>query len=117
MMNNHKKNATYIASAVAAVAAASGLMFKIKRRPVAIASHPGQLSTNDWKQIGSEIKHALGNKNLPIFAAGVAFFCKLWFFSLNCRAGSASPCDWKPRKLLTRGYGEACCDSSAKFFK
>jgi membrane protein len=86
MMNNHKKNATYIASAVAAVAAASGLMFKIKRRPVAIASHPGQLSTNDWKQIGSEIKHALGNKNLPIFAAGVAFFSTLSFFPLMAAA-------------------------------
>jgi membrane protein len=83
MMNNQKKYVALAATAVTAtVATISGLIFQKKRHSARLASHPGQLSSQDWKQVVGEIKHALGNKNLPIFAAGVAFFSTLSFFPL-----------------------------------
>ena len=43
---------------------------------------PPQLSKTDWKQALKETKDALRNKNLPMLAAGVAFFTTLSFFPM-----------------------------------
>lgn len=44
------------------------------------ASNPTELSKNDWKEALKETKAALGDKNIPMLAAGVAFFAVLAFF-------------------------------------
>jgi membrane protein len=46
------------------------------------ADNPPQLSKGDWKQALKETKGALKNKNLPMLAAGVAFFTTLSFFPM-----------------------------------
>lgn len=44
------------------------------------ANSPKQLSWGDWKQALNETKSALSDKNLPMLAAGVAFYATLAFF-------------------------------------
>lgn len=44
------------------------------------ASTPAELPKTSWKQALLETKDALGNKNIPMLAAGVAFFFTLAFF-------------------------------------
>jgi membrane protein len=46
------------------------------------AKSPRELSIKDWKEALNETKNALGNKNLSIFAAGIAYFSTLAFFPL-----------------------------------
>lgn len=46
------------------------------------ADSPRELSKADWKQALKETKGALGDKNLPMLAAGVAFFSTLAFFPM-----------------------------------
>jgi membrane protein len=46
------------------------------------ADSPPQLSKGDWKQALKETRGALKNKNLPMLAAGVAFFTTLSFFPM-----------------------------------
>jgi membrane protein len=43
---------------------------------------PAQLSSRSWQDALKEVKNALKNKNLPILAAGVAYFSTLAFFPL-----------------------------------
>lgn len=44
------------------------------------ASSPRELTKADWKQALKETKAALSDKNIPMLAAGVAFFATLAFF-------------------------------------
>jgi membrane protein len=66
---------------------AAGATFATRRGPQIAremqsktATNPGQLSLGDWKDALKETKAALGDKNLPMLAAGVAFFGVLAFF-------------------------------------
>ncbi|MBL8159316.1 YihY/virulence factor BrkB family protein [Candidatus Saccharibacteria bacterium] len=52
----------------------------------ASADSPRKLSLADWKDALKETKAALGNKNLPMLAAGVAYFSTLSFFPLLAAA-------------------------------
>lgn len=46
------------------------------------ADSPRELTKSDWKQALKETKAALRDKNLPMLAAGVAFFTTLSFFPM-----------------------------------
>lgn len=46
------------------------------------ATSPTELSKTDWKAALKETKTALGDKNIPMLAGGVAFFATLSFFPM-----------------------------------
>lgn len=77
-----------IVGALAGTAAAS---YAVRKSPELIdaikessrdtdSASPADLSKSDWKRALKETKSALGDKNIPMLAAGVAFFSTLAFF-------------------------------------
>lgn len=84
MKKFHKLLMATIVATVSGVAGTIVLMFQ--RRSMNLAETPTQLSPKDWKQALLETKNALGNKNLPIYAAGVTYFSTLAFFPLVAAA-------------------------------
>ena len=58
------------------------LMTRKHQTKLKLADSPAELSIKDWKRALIETKNALGNKNLPILAAGVTYFSTLAFFPL-----------------------------------
>lgn len=81
-----KKYATvgYIVAVAASITSAITLSFrKAKHRSAPVkpkAESPTQLPRQSWKSAWRETKTALKDKNIPMLAAGVAFFATLAFF-------------------------------------
>ena len=68
---------------VGAVSGIAGTAFKIfRQKSKNLADSPAELSKTDWKKALLETKNALGDKNIPILAAGVTYFSTLAFFPL-----------------------------------
>lgn len=63
------------------------------------AEDPTKLRLKDWKRALQETKNAIGNKNLGILAAGVAYFSTLSFFPMMVALVSISAFFIKPDQL------------------
>jgi membrane protein len=69
-------------------------LFKPKPVPT-----PRKLSIRDWKEALKETKDALSNKNLPILAAGIAYFTTLAFFPMLAAAVALAAFIIEPQQL------------------
>lgn len=75
-----------------------------KRKPTASATElkvqsPTQLSFRDWRHALLGAKQAFGNKNLPVLAAGVAYFSTLSFFPMFAAAVAIAAFVIRPEQL------------------
>lgn len=87
------------AGIVAAVSGASVAIGVKKKAQVELASTPKDLSWKSWKQALIETKDALNDKNLSMYAAGIAYFGVLAFFPLVAAIVAIAGLAIEPRQL------------------
>lgn len=70
-----------------------------KAAPKAAPQSPVQLSKTSWKRALVETKNALKNKNLPMLAAGIAYFLTFSFFPMLAAAVAIAAIVIEPSQL------------------
>lgn len=70
-----------------------------RKHKIELASTPTDLSAESWKKALLETKDALGNKNLTMYAAGIAYFGVLAFFPLVAAIVAVAGMALQPHQL------------------
>lgn len=85
-MQTKTKRQAMIGIVAGVIMTLAGMVAWKRKTPAGVPDTPAQFSLSDWKQALWGAKESFGKQNLPVLAAGVAYFSTLSFFPMIAAA-------------------------------